>query len=217
MKKEDPDPQPVDINLDEEAMEESLPAEAGQAAGELLESAPAPAGEEPAVELQSVLVQLARLQGEKDELYQTLVRRQADFENFRKRIERERQEDGRRAAAMVIEGLLPVLDAFERALASPAEQGFDQHRVGYDLIYKQLWESLARHGLERIEAVGKPFDPFVHQAIERTETTEHEDGMVLEEFQRGYKMRDKVIRPSMVKVASNPPASSESSSSATVN
>jgi molecular chaperone GrpE len=216
LKKPEQDSDPIDINLDAEPIAESPLDAAGTGPGASIEEGAAPVGGEPSAELQAALDQLRRVQGEKDEMYQTLVRRQADFENFRKRVERERQEDGRRSAMIVMEGLLPVLDAFERALAAPVEQGFDQHRVGYDLIYKQLWESLARHGLERIEAVGKPFDPFVHQAIERVETTEHEDGIVLEEFQRGYKMRDKVVRPSMVKVASHPLPAAESSSSATV-
>jgi molecular chaperone GrpE len=216
LKKPEQDSDPIDINLDAEPIAESPLDAAGTGPGASIEEGTAPVGAEPSAELQAALDQLRRVQGEKDEMYQTLVRRQADFENFRKRVERERQEDGRRSAMIVMEGLLPVLDAFERALAAPVEQGFDQHRVGYDLIYKQLWESLARHGLERIEAVGKPFDPFVHQAIERVETTEHEDGIVLEEFQRGYKMRDKVVRPSMVKVASHPLPAAESSSSATV-
>ena len=197
----------IDINLDEEPIAESPLEQAAKASAEA--GAPSEMGG-PGAELNALMQQLTKLQVEKDDLYQTLVRRQADFENFRKRTERERQEDARRATTIVLEGLLPTLDAFERALAAPVEPGFEQHRVGYDIIYKQLWEALSRHSLERIEAVGKPFDPFVHQAIERMETTEHEDGIVLEEYQRGYKIRDKVIRPSMVKVASNPSSSAPS-------
>lgn len=202
MKKSD-DNDRIDINLDSEPIADSPLGAAAEAAKERLENAAADV-EEASGELKVVLQQMSKLQAEKDDLHQTLVRRQADFENFRKRIERERQEDTRRSAMIVLEGLLPVLDAFERALAAPVDPGFEQHRVGYELIYKQLWEGMSRHGLERIEAAGKPFDPFVHQAIERVETTDYPDGTVMEEFQRGYKMRDKVIRPSMVRVASNP-------------
>jgi len=195
---------PIDINLDAEPIDDSPLQLVGDAAKDLMESAGAPDGLDATGEMKAILLQMGRLQAEKDDLYQTLVRRQADFENFRKRVERERQEDSRRSIMQVLESFLPVLDTFERALAAPVEEGFEQHRVGYDLIYKQLWEGLSRLGLERIEAKGKAFDPFVHQAIERVETDEHPDGMVLEEFQRGYKLRDKVIRPSMVRVASNP-------------
>ncbi len=206
MNKDDKTPE-IDINLDAETIGDSPLDAAVSEAKEVMESGE---GLDASAEMKAVLQQLTRLQAEKDELYQTMVRRQANYENFRKRMERERQEDAKRSTTMVLEGLLPVLDAFERALAAPVEQGFDQHRIGYDLIYKQLWESLSRHGLERIEAKGKPFDPFFHQAIERVETTEHEDGIVLEEFQRGYKMRDKVIRASMVRVASNPEGAAKS-------
>ncbi len=202
MKKSD-DNDRIDINLDSEPIADSPLGAAAEAAKDRLENAAADV-EEASGELKVVLQQMSKLQAEKDDLHQTLVRRQADFENFRKRVERERQEDTRRSAMIVLEGLLPVLDAFERALAAPVEPGFEQHRVGYELIYKQLWEGMSRHGLERIEAAGKPFDPFIHQAIERVETSDYPDGTVIEEFQRGYKMRDKVIRPSMVRVASNP-------------
>jgi len=202
LKKHDEDA-PIDINLDAEPLGDSPLDAPGEKVKSILEGAARPDGLEAAGEMKSILLQLGRLQAEKDELYQTLVRRQADFENFRKRVERERQEDSRRSIMQVVESFLPVLDTFERALAAPVESGFEQHRVGYDLIYKQMWEGLSRLGLERIEAKGKPFDPFVHQAIERVETTDHPDGTVLEEFQSGYKMRDKVIRPSMVRVASN--------------
>lgn len=214
MKKPEKPSEPVDINLDSEPIAESPLDAAGEAAKEILEAAGGAAGEEVSAELMAVMQQMARLQTEKDDLQQTLVRRQADFENFRKRTERERQEDGRRSTIQVLEGFLPVLDAFERALAAPVEPGFEQHRIGFELIYKQLWEGVARHGLERIEAVGKPFDPFLHQAIDRSETTEHEDGTVLEEYQRGYKIRDKVLRPSMVRVASNPGSASGNAASA---
>ncbi len=211
MKKNEKIPE-IEINLDAEPAGESPLGAAGEAAREVIESAAGSEGLAPE-EAKALLQQLSRIQAEKDELYQTMVRRQADYENFRKRVERERQEDSRRSISIVLEGFLPVLDAFERALTAPVEDGFEQHRVGYELIFKQLWEGLSRHGLERIEAKGKRFDPFIHQAIERVETSDHEDGIVLEEFQRGYKMRDKVIRPSMVRVASNPAGSLPADSS----
>jgi molecular chaperone GrpE len=211
MKAPEDKPENVDLNLDAEQISEASAAEGMR----LIEEAAAATGlaPEPGAETEELVApdevkalvgQLAKLQAEKDDLYQTLVRRQADFENFRKRTERERQEDGKRFIAMFIEGMLPVLDAFERALAAPVEAGFESHRVGFELIYKQVWESLSKQGLERIESRGKAFDPFVHQAIERVESAEHEDGTVLEELQRGYRMKDRVLRPAMVRVSSRP-------------
>jgi molecular chaperone GrpE len=160
----------------------------------------------PAAEGVPLAEQIARLQAEKDELWQTLIRRQADFENARKRIERERHEGSRRAVARLLEELLPVLDAFERALAAHDDPAYEDYRKGFELIYKQLWEAAARQGLERIEAEGKPFDPHIHQAIERVETEEHPDGTVLEVLQPGYKLGDKLLRPAIVRVAVHPPA-----------
>jgi molecular chaperone GrpE len=145
--------------------------------------------------------QVARLQAEKDELTQTMVRRQADFENYRKRIERERQEDRRQGAGRLIEDLLPVLDAFERALKAHDDSAYEEYRKGLELIYRQLWETLAKHGLERIVAAGKPFDPYFHQAIERVETDEHPDGTVVDVLQDGFIFHGRVLRPSIVRVS----------------
>ncbi len=147
---------------------------------------------------------LARLEAEKQELLQTLVRRQADFENYRKRIERERHEAGHRGVARLIEDLLPVLDAFERALAVHDDPAYEEYRKGFELIYRQLWEAMAREGLVRIEADGRKFDPHVHHAIERVESSEHEDGAVLEVLQPGYSLRGRVLRAATVRVAVHP-------------
>ena len=143
----------------------------------------------------------ARLQGEKDELMQTLVRRQADFENYRKRVERERQEDRKHGARRLIEDLLPVLDAFERALKAHDDPAYEEYRKGLELTYRQLWDTLARHGLERIAAAGKPFDPYYHQAVERVESNEQPEGTILEVLQDGFLFHGRVVRPSMVRVA----------------
>ena len=147
--------------------------------------------------------QVARLQAEKEELMQTLIRRQADFENYRKRIERERQEEHRRGTGRVIEELLPVLDALERAIKVYGDPQHSEVRKGLELIYRQMWDLLARLGLERIAAAGKMFDPHVHQAIERVETAEHPDGTVLEIVQDGYLYHGRVLRPSSVRVAAH--------------
>jgi len=147
---------------------------------------------------------VAKLQAEKQELLDGLVRRQADFENYRKRIERERHHESRRGVSSLAEDLLPVLDAFERALAAHDDPAYEDYRKGFQLIYRQLMDALVKHGLQRIETRGKAFDPHFHYAIERVESADHPDGTVLEEFQAGYLFHDKVLRPAMVRVAIHP-------------
>lgn len=143
----------------------------------------------------------AKLVSELDDLRQTLLRRQADFDNYRKRIEKERTEDSRRATARVIEGLIPVIDGFEHALAAHREKEYENYRRGFELIYKQLVENVTKLGAERIDPVGKQFDPHQHQAMDRLETTEHEDGTIVQTFQPGYVFHGRVLRPAMVRVA----------------
>ena len=143
----------------------------------------------------------ARLQAEKDELMQTMVRRQADFENYRKRVERERHDDRRHGIGRLIEELLPVLDGLERGLQAHDDPAYEEYRKGLELIYRQLWEILSRHGLERIAAAGKPFDPNFHQAIERVHSTDYPEGTVLEVLQDGFTFHGRVLRPSSVRVS----------------
>jgi molecular chaperone GrpE len=154
--------------------------------------------------------EMAKLTADLEELRQTLLRRQADFDNYRKRIEKERFEDSKRATARVIEGLIPVIDGFEHALAAHREPEYDNYRKGFELIYKQLLENVAKLGIERIDPVGKSFDPHLHQAVDRAETTDHADGTILQVFQPGYVFHGRVLRPAMVRVAVHPsPASKE--------
>jgi len=148
--------------------------------------------------------QVQKLQAEKQELMDTLVRRQADFENYRKRVEKERHHDRHRAAEAMIEHLLPVLDAFDRALADSSDSAYVEYRKGFELIRRQLWETLAKQGLVRIDAVGQEFNPHFHHAIERVETMEHADGIVIGELQPGYAFHERVLRPAMVRVAAAP-------------
>jgi molecular chaperone GrpE len=97
-----------------------------------------------------------------------------------------------------------VLDGFERALKVHDDPAYEEYRKGVELIYKQLWDTLARQGLERIDAAGKPFDPHVHLAVHRVESTDHPDGTVIEVLQEGYRLHDRVLRPSAVRVAVHP-------------
>ncbi len=154
--------------------------------------------------------EMAKLSTDLEELRQTLLRRQADFDNYRKRIEKERFEDSKRATARMIEGLIPVIDGFEHALAAHREAEYDNYRKGFELIYKQLLDNVAKLGVERIDPVGKSFDPHLHQAVDRAETSEHKDGTILQVFQPGYVFHGRVLRPAMVRVAVHPnPASKE--------
>ncbi len=152
---------------------------------------------------------LTKLAADMAELKQTLMRRQADFENYRKRIEKERSEDAQRTTARVIEGLIPVVDGFEHALAAHRDPAYEGYRKGFEIIYKQLLDHLRRLGAERVDPTGKAFDPHLHQAMERTETTEQEDGRILEVFQPGYVFHGRVLRPAMVRVAVRPAAASK--------
>jgi molecular chaperone GrpE len=153
--------------------------------------------------------EMAKLAADLDELRQTLLRRQADFDNYRKRIEKERFEDSKRATARVIEGLIPVIDGFEHALAAHREAEYENYRKGFELIYKQLLDNVTKLGAERIDPLGKPFDPHLHQAVDRAETTEHADGTIMQVFQPGYVFHGRVLRPAMVRVAVHPSSASK--------
>jgi molecular chaperone GrpE len=153
--------------------------------------------------------EVAKLASDLNELRQTLMRRQADFDNYRKRIEKERAEDSRRATARVIEGLIPIIDGFEHALAAHREAEYENYRKGFELIYKQLVDNTTRLGVERIDPLGKPFDPHLHQAMDRTETVSQEDGTILQVFQPGYIFHGRVLRPAMVRVAVHPGGASK--------
>jgi molecular chaperone GrpE len=148
--------------------------------------------------------ELKKLTTELEDLRQSLVRHQADFANYRKRAEKENKEAGQRATARVIEGLIPVIDGFEHALAAHREAEYENYRKGFELIYKQLLDNLARLGAQRLDPLGQPFDPHLHQAMDRVETTEHPDGTILTVYQPAYLYHGRVLRPAMVRVAVHP-------------
>ena len=177
-----------------QAAKHAAAPEGGQAAGERAADTACDAS----------LERLKVLQAEKDDLLNTLVRRQADFDNYRKRIERERQQERHRGVEVLIEKLLPMLDAFDRALTEHSDVAPPEYRRGFELIYKQLADVLEKQGLERIDATGKEFDPNLHHAIEKVESTDYPDGTVMTVFQAGYKFHNKVLRPAMVRVAVHP-------------
>ncbi len=145
-----------------------------------------------------------RLEAEKAELQDRLLRAQAEFQNYRRRVEKERLEFSEYAAMEAVRTLLPILDDFERALAT--ECADKEYVKGMDLIYQRLSEALKKLGLEPIVAEGQPFDPNLHHAIEMAETEDAADHTVLAEYQRGYYFKGRLLRAAMVKVAVQPQA-----------
>jgi molecular chaperone GrpE len=155
-----------------------------------------------ATQLSAVTAERDQLLNEKSELQDRFLRRQAEFENFRRRVEREKSEFTQYAASEAVTALLPILDDFERAFKQ--ESADKEYVRGMELIYQRLLDTLKKLGLERIESTGLAFDPYIHQAIERVESNEFDDHTVIEEFQSGYNFKGRLLRPAMVKVAVRP-------------
>ena len=141
------------------------------------------------------------VQRQRDEYYDLLLRKTAEFDNYRKRIDRERQSTTQSAAADLIEELLPLLDDLERALKAEAPPAAETYRQGVELIHRQLLETLKKRGVRPIEALGADFDPHYHQAVSHAPAKDRREGEVIEEFRPGYMLGDRLLRPSMVKVA----------------
>ncbi|MGA8036592.1 MAG: nucleotide exchange factor GrpE [Candidatus Acidiferrales bacterium] len=149
--------------------------------------------------------QILKLQAEKQELTNTLLRRQADFDNFKKRVEKERSQERHRGAEALVEQLIGVLDAFDRALSGNHDPAFTEYKKGFELIRGQIWNTLSKAGLQRIDAVGKEFDPNLHHAIEKVETADHAENVVVDELAPGYLFHGRVLRPAMVRIATGAP------------
>lgn len=146
--------------------------------------------------------QLEKLQAERNELLDRVARLQAEFENARKRAAREQQEYKDFAVTDALKNLLPILDSFDRALQTKVQKSED-FRAGVELIRKQFQDTLEKLGLRPIPAQGEPFDPRLHEAIEMVDTDAVADDHIVDELQRGYKLKDRLLRPSMVRVARN--------------
>ena len=184
------------------------------AAAEVIESEDEPTVEEPVKASEPgrrnrpfrFATQVDVLLSERASLYDQLLRRQAEFENYRKRVERERSELYQHGRDDVLLQFLPVVDNFERALSSleSSEGDAEALRHGVELIHKQFKDALSKFGLEAVEAVGQTFDPHVHEAVTTEATDKHKENTVIEEFQRGYRIGDRLLRPAKVKVASSP-------------
>ena len=154
---------------------------------------------DPATRIEFLEQELTRLESEKQDFLRLAQTRQAEFENFRRRSERERQETVELATAETVKTLLPAFDDFERAIQ--VQTADTNYAKGVELIHSRLQELLARMGLEPIDTSGKLFDPNLHHGIDMVETDEAEDQSILAEFQKGYNFRGKLRRPSLVHVA----------------
>ena len=144
---------------------------------------------------------LDALRREKDALQDRLLRTAAEFDNYRKRVERERRELSEYAGADVLTDLLPIVDDLERALQAPAGGDAETYRKGVELILRQMLSLLQKRGVKPIEAVGTQFDPRVHEAVMQEVSAEHREGEVIAELRRGYTLGERLLRPSVVKVA----------------
>jgi molecular chaperone GrpE len=165
---------------------------------------PGDAGKDMQAELAAIADERDKAVNEKQELYDRLLRSQAEFDNARRRAERERSEFVQYAGMEMVREMLPVADDFERALQSGAglsDGAAKDYIKGIELIYQRLMDRLTKMGLEPIDTAGKLFDPNLHQAVERVETKDVPDQTVVSEFQRGYLFKGRLLRPSMVKVA----------------
>jgi molecular chaperone GrpE len=145
--------------------------------------------------------QLDALRKEKDALQDRLLRTAAEFDNYRKRVDRDRRDQADAATADALADLLPIVDDLERALKAPATGDVDSFKKGIELIHQQMLELLRKRGVKPIDAVGTEFDPRYHQAVAQETSTDHREGEVMEEFARGYMLGERLLRPAMVKVA----------------
>ncbi|MBO9607782.1 MAG: nucleotide exchange factor GrpE [Paenibacillaceae bacterium] len=160
------------------------------------------AGTNEQAEATSEQLLIEALRKEADDNQQRFLRAQADFDNFRRRSRLEKEEFAKYASAKLIEQLLPIFDNFERALQSSKEaKDFDSLVKGIEMTFRQMEQVMAQEGLSVMQAVGQPFNPEHHQAIMQVESDEHEEGIIVEEIQKGYMLKEKVLRPAMVKVS----------------
>ena len=178
--------------------EEAEEAEAPPAEGEAGAEAP----EEPEEEVTLAKEELEKLQAAVQEKEERALRLQADFENFRRRTAKEKEELSAVVTLGILKDMLPLLDNFERAMAAEAKD-IDSFKQGVEMIFKQFGEILVKNGLEHIEVEGQKFDPNFHQAVMRVENPDLEDETIAQELQKGYMVKGRVIRPSMVQVVAN--------------
>lgn len=186
-----------------DTQQEDRPEESVQTEETATDTAEAESVEGPEEREQALQDELEEWKRKAEENQNQFLRAKADLENFRRRAQREKEESRKYRSASLAESLLPAFDNFERALAASRDTGDTESLIkGVEMVFKQMQQALEQEGIEPIEAVGKPFDPHFHEAVAQEESDEYESGIVMEEMQKGYKLKDRVIRPSMVKVSS---------------
>jgi molecular chaperone GrpE len=188
------DSRPQTTDADDE-MNDSFPSEAD---GE--ETKPAP--EDEGVSLAELEEQLQQARQQAEEAHQKLLRTQADFDNYRKRVRKEKEDQAKFAAQPLVEKLLPVLDNFERALAAAGAENEETESLlkGIQMVYDQLQQALEQEGVTVIPTAGETFDPHIHEAVMQVQEEGYDSGVVVEELQKGYLLNERVVRPAMVKV-----------------
>ena len=203
LEKDAAEKQAEEVSEAEETEAETETAESGEQAEETEESEAEDGQEAPADEKKGFFKKKKDKKDEQiEELNDKLKRQMAEFDNFRKRTEKEKTQMYDMGAKSIIEKILPVIDNFERGLAAvPEEQREDAFVVGMDKVYRQMLTELDASGVKPIEAVGQEFDPNFHNAVMHVEDEEAGENIVVEEFQKGYTYKDFVVRHSMVKVA----------------
>jgi molecular chaperone GrpE len=144
---------------------------------------------------------ISDLQRERDDYYDRWLRKTAEFDNYRKRIERERREQADQAVTDMLQELLLIVDDFDRALTVDAGEGGAAYQKGVELIHAKLNDLLKKYGVRPFESLGADFDPNVHQAVIQEESPDHREGEVIGELRKGYMINDRLLRPAMVKVA----------------
>jgi molecular chaperone GrpE len=147
---------------------------------------------------------LKKLQAERDALFDRVARQQAEFDNYRKRIAREQADFRDFAVADAAKSFIQIMDSLDLALKAPSKGDDSDLRKGVELIRKQMEDALTKMGARPIPTAGEPFDPHLHEAIEMVDTSDVKDNHIIDELQRGYKLKDRLLRPAMVRVARNP-------------
>ena len=204
LEKDAAEKQAEEVSEAEETETETEAAESGEQAEETEESEAEDGQEAPADEKKGFFKKKKDKKDEQiEELNDKLKRQMAEFDNFRKRTEKEKTQMYDMGAKSIIEKILPVIDNFERGLAAvPEEQREDEFVVGMDKVYRQMLTELDASGVKPIEAVGQEFDPNFHNAVMQVESEEYDSGVVAQELQKGYMYKDSVVRHSMVAVVS---------------
>jgi len=195
------------LNEDDDAafeLEEATDADINAAMNKLLEEA-----SETVASPMPLEADLASARSEIDEWRDRFMRKAAEFENYRKRMDKEKADLRIMSQSAILLELLPVLDGFDRALkyfreAKDGADSINQYREGVELLYRQVLETMSQAGVTPIMAEGKPFDPYLHEAISRYETSEVDEGIIVAELRRGYMFKDRLLRPSQVVVAAQP-------------